>query len=62
MKNRSKGILETMGMGGTHETRETSTVSHYLQTLRLNDMGVLPKTLEPLVTELDINLAQEYRN
>lgn len=56
MRNRSKGILESLGMGGTHENRATTMVSHYLQTLRLNDMGVLPKTLEPFVTELDINL------
>lgn len=56
MRNRSKGILESLGMGGTHENRETTVVSHYLQTLRLNDMGVLPKTQEPFVTELDVNL------
>lgn len=62
MKNRSKGILESAGMGGAHENRETTTVSHYLQALRVNDMGILPKTLEPLVTELDRNLIQEYRN
>lgn len=56
MRNRSKGILESLGMCGTPENRATTMVSHYLQILRLNDMGVLPKTLEPFVTELDINL------
>lgn len=56
MRNRSKGILESLGMCGTHENRVTTMVSHYLQILRLNAMGVLPKTLEPFVTELDINL------
>lgn len=56
MRNRSKGILESLGMVETHENRETTMVSHYLQTLRLNDMSVLPKTQEPFVIELDVNL------
>lgn len=49
-------------MGRTHEDGKTPSVSCYLQTLRFNDMGVLQKMLEPFVIELDINLAQEYRN
>lgn len=61
-KCRSKDTLELVRMGRTHEDGKTPLVSCYLQTLRFNDMGVLQKMLEPFVIELDINLAQEYRN
>lgn len=56
MRHRSKDTLEPMGMGGTHEGRETTLVSHCPQALNVNDVGILPKTLEPFVTELDRNL------